>query len=100
QGYLNPLKNLKIRIGKQDISYPVAFSAVFFGMIHLPLIFFGADLITVSVIFLMTTTLGFFAASLRENYDSVLPSIGIHVTTNIGGTMFGPIVYAILLGSI
>jgi len=94
------LKNLKISIGKQDISYPVVFSAVFFGVIHLPLIFLVADLITVSVIFLMTITLGFFAASLRENYNSVFPSIGIHVTTNIGGTMIGPIVYAILIGSI
>ncbi|MFW9905656.1 MAG: CPBP family intramembrane glutamic endopeptidase [Candidatus Thorarchaeota archaeon] len=100
QGYLNPLRNLKISIGKHDISYPVVFSAVFFGAIHLPLIFFGADLITISVIFLMTITLGFFTASLRENHCSVLPSIGIHVTTNIGGTMIGPIVYAILIGSI
>ena len=100
QGYLNPLKNFKISIGKQDISYPVVFSALFFGAIHLPLIFLGADLITVSVVFLMTITLGFFAASLRENHNSVLPSIGIHVATNIGGTMLGPIVYAILIGSI
>lgn len=100
QGYLNPLEGLKISIGKQNISYPVIFSAIFFGAIHLPLIFFGADLITVSVIFLMTTTLGYFAASLREKHHSILPSIGIHVTTNIGGTMLGPIVYAILIGSI
>lgn len=100
QGYLTPLISTKISIGKRDISYPVLFSAIFFGMIHLPLIFFGADLITVSIIFLMTLSLGFFAASLREKYGSVLPSIGIHVTTNIGGTMVGPIIYAILVGSI
>ncbi len=100
QGYLNPLEGTKISIGKHDISYPIVFSAIFFGIIHLPLIFLGADLITVSVVFLMTITLGFFAASLREKYNSVLPSIGIHITTNIGGTMLGPIVYAILVGSI
>lgn len=100
QGYLHPLEGTKISIGKQDISYPVVFSAIFFGIIHLPLILFGADLITVGVIFSMTITLGYFAASLREKYQSVLPSIGIHITTNIGGTMVGPIVYAILVGSI
>ncbi|MHA2247159.1 MAG: CPBP family intramembrane glutamic endopeptidase [Candidatus Hodarchaeales archaeon] len=100
QGYLNPLEGTKISIGKQDISYPVVFSAIFFGIIHLPLIFFGADFISVSVIFMLTMTLGFFAASLREKHQSVLPSIGIHITTNIGGTMLGPIVYAILVGSI
>jgi membrane protease YdiL (CAAX protease family) len=100
QSYLTPLESSKIRIGKQDISYPVVFSTLFFGIIHLPLIFFGADLITVSVIFTMTIALGFFAASLREKHHSVLPSIGIHITTNIGGTMVGPIVYAILIGSI
>jgi membrane protease YdiL (CAAX protease family) len=100
QGYLSPLEGMKISIGKLTISYPVVFSAIFFGIIHLPLLFFGADLITVSVILLMTMTLGFFAASLREKHQSVLPSIGIHITTNIGGTMVGPIVYAILVGSI
>ncbi|MFX0182198.1 MAG: CPBP family intramembrane glutamic endopeptidase [Candidatus Hodarchaeota archaeon] len=100
QGYLSPLEDTKIRIGMLTISYPVVFSTIFFGIIHLPLLFFGADLITVSVIFSMTITLGFFAASLREKYQSILPSIGIHITTNIGGTMVGPIIYAILVGSI
>ncbi len=100
QSYLNPLYDTKINIGKHNISYPVLFSAVFFGIIHLPLILFGADLITVSTIFLMTLSLGYFAASLREKNGSVIPSIGIHMATNIGGTMVGPIVYAILIGAI
>ncbi|MFX1284825.1 MAG: CPBP family intramembrane glutamic endopeptidase [Promethearchaeota archaeon] len=100
QGYLNPLEGMKISIGKQNFSYPVVFSAIFFGTIHLPLVFFGADLITICIIFSMTITLGFFTASLREKYQSILPSIGIHITTNIGGTMLGPIIYAILVGSI
>ena len=82
------------------MSYPVLFSAIFFGIIHLPLLFFGADFISVGVIFAMTVTLGFFAASCREKYKSILPSIGIHIATNIGGTMVGPIVLAILVGSI
>ena len=100
QGYLTPLESMKINFGEHNFSYPVILSTVFFGVIHLPLIFFGADLISVSVIFLMTLTLGFFTATLRENHRSVLPSIGIHITTNIGGTMLGPIVYAILVGPI
>ncbi len=100
QGYLNPLESMKISIAKQNISYPVIFSAIFFGLIHIPLFFFGADLITVGVIFAMTVTLGFFAASFREKHQSILPSIGIHMATNIGGTMVGPIVYAILVGTI
>ncbi|MHA2306807.1 MAG: CPBP family intramembrane glutamic endopeptidase, partial [Candidatus Hodarchaeales archaeon] len=100
QGYLNPLESMKITFGSRNISYPVILSTIFFGIIHLPLIFFGADLISVSVIFLMTLTLGFFTATLRENHHSVVPSIGIHITTNIGGTMLGPIVFAILVGSI
>ncbi len=100
QGYLNPLEGLKISIGKQTISYPVLFSAIFFGLIHIPLLLFGADLISVGVIFAMTVTLGFFAASFREKHQSILPSIGIHVTTNIGGTMLGPMIYAILVGTI
>jgi len=100
QGCLNPLESIKISFGKQNISYPVLLSKIFFGIIHLSFILFGADFITVSVIFLMTLTLGFFAATLRENHHSILPSIGIHITTNIGGTMVGPIVYAIFVGSI
>ncbi len=100
QGYLNPLEGTKISIGKQNLSYPVVFSAIFFGSIHLPLVFSGADLITIFIIFSMTITLGFFTASLREKYRSILPSIGIHITTNIGGTMLGPIIYAILVGTI
>jgi membrane protease YdiL (CAAX protease family) len=100
QGYLNPLESMKITFGSRTISYPVILSTIFFGSIHLPLVFFGADLISVSVIFLMTLTLGFFTATLRENHQSVLPSIGVHITTNIGGTMLGPIVLAVLVGSI
>lgn len=98
QGYLDPLTDTKISFGKQNISYPVVFSTIFFGIIHLPLVFFGADLISVCVIFSMTITLGFFTASLREKHQSVVPSIGIHVATNIGGTMLGPIVFTLLVG--
>ena len=100
QGYLTPLENMKITFGSRNISYPVILSTIFFGIIHLPLIFFGADFISVSVIFLMTLTLGYFTATLRENHHSILPSIGAHITTNIGGTMLGPIVFAILVGPI
>ena len=100
QGYLHHLKTRKLTFGTRTVSYPVILSTVFFGSIHLPLIFFGADFISVVVIFLMTLTLGYFTATLRENHESVLPSIGMHITTNIGGTMFGPIIYAILVGSI
>jgi membrane protease YdiL (CAAX protease family) len=99
QGYLNPLKDINITLGMYNVSYPVTFSAFFFAIIHLPLIFFGADFITIIVIFGMTLTLGFIAASLREKSLSLIPSIGIHMITNIGGTMLGPIVYAILTGS-
>ncbi|MFX1248288.1 MAG: CPBP family intramembrane glutamic endopeptidase [Promethearchaeota archaeon] len=100
QGYLSPLEGLKMKIRSYNISYPILFSTIFFGLIHLPLILLGADFMTVSIIFSMTITLGFFTASLREKYQSVLPAIGLHITTNIGGTMVGPIVYAILVGSI
>ena len=97
---MNPLEGLKVNIAKLDISYPVLFSTIFFGIIHLPLLLFGADLITVGVIFAMTVTLGFFTASFRERYQSILPSIGIHMATNIGGTLLGPIIFAVLVGSI
>lgn len=98
QSYLKPLEERKIVLGKKfEISYPVIFSSLFFSAIHIPLIFFGADIISIVVICSLTLVLGYFAASLREKHESITPSIGIHVATNIGGTMLGPIIYALLI---
>lgn len=100
QSQLNSLKENKFTFRtKYNISYPVVFSASFFGMMHLPLILFGADLLTVAIIFGLTLIMGYFAASLREEYESIIPSFGIHIATNIGGTMVGPMVYALLIGA-
>jgi len=91
QGLLNHLQH--IMVGK--ISIAVLISGVFFGMMHLSLLFAGKSIWFVCHIVLFTTALGLLAAWYREKYNSIWPAFFIHVLANILGGL--PIIIKLLL---
>jgi membrane protease YdiL (CAAX protease family) len=81
QGMMSHLQHIKI--GKLSIS--VIISGLFFGLMHLSLLFAGKDIWFVCSILVFTTTLGLLAAWYREKYKSIWPSFFIHFLGNVIG---------------
>lgn len=84
QSFLNPLKNIKIKLFSKTISFPVIFSAVSFGLIHLALITAGVDIFIVLTIVFFGIILGIIVGYYRENTGSLIPAIIVHMSFNIG----------------
>lgn len=64
-------------------------SAVLFGSMHLTLLLRDVDVLTVVIIVISTTTLGWFAARFRTASGSLLPPFVTHVSFNVGGVLAG-----------
>lgn len=76
-------------------------SAIFFGSMHLALIFSPMDALSIGAIVLATTLLGFICAVLREKSASIWPPLLAHIFFNVGGLVGGTIaviVYRISTG--
>ncbi len=72
----------------------MAASAMLFGAMHLSLLIRGVDHWSVTVIVVSAGVLGWFAASLRQRYESLVPAIGAHIGFNVGGVL-GGVLYTI-----
>ena len=66
-----------------------ASSALLFGLMHLSLLAYGVDPLTVLIIVVATTVLGFLAARFRTVTRSIYPSITTHVSFNVGSAVAG-----------
>jgi membrane protease YdiL (CAAX protease family) len=83
QSYLIPLSSYRINLSKKlNLSLPVIFSGLYFGMMHIVAIKrMGPPVI------LFTTLLGLVAGYYREKTKSLIPAIIIHALFNIGGSL-------------
>jgi membrane protease YdiL (CAAX protease family) len=82
QGFLSPLKDKGVKLGKVHISLPVTICGLLFGLGHLCLLG-NMDSRVVVLIVISATALGFVAGYFREKTDSLMPAIAVHMTFNI-----------------
>lgn len=87
QGYLAPLKHIRLKLFNRHISLPVIVGALFFSLMHLGMLAMGAAISTVSVVIFTALLLGLFAGYYREKTNSLTPAILIHASYNIGGSL-------------
>ncbi len=73
----------------------IALSGLFFGSIHVTVIWAGADTISGLVIVGATLLLGLWCARLRDMHASLWPALWAHIAFNIGG-ICGGVVYSIV----
>jgi membrane protease YdiL (CAAX protease family) len=72
----------------------IVWSAALFGAMHLPLLFAGVDIVSVAVVVLSVTALGYVCATARARTGSLRPAIAAHMMFNVGGVLAG-VIYAI-----
>lgn len=77
------------------VSYRWITSGIFFGSIHLSLLWSGVDSVTGPAIVVSTTMLGLWCGWLRERYGSLGPPLWAHMAFNAGG-LVGGLLYAVL----
>ncbi len=83
QSFMQHLKSKKFL----GLSLPVLISGLFFGAMHLSLLFVGMGHWFVSSIVFFTTIIGLLAAYYREKSDSLLPPVIIHILANFVGSI-------------
>lgn len=87
QGFLSPVKNIGIKIFENYISLPVIVSALFFGAMHLMLLTLGVNTFLVLNIVFFGIILGIIAGYQREQTNSLVPAIIVHLCFNVGGSI-------------
>jgi membrane protease YdiL (CAAX protease family) len=86
QTYLEPLKDIGLKLGKVYLSLPVMLTALMFGFMHLCLKGM-LPWIMVRFIILNATILGLIAGYYREKTGSLIPAYFVHLTFNVVGMM-------------
>jgi len=89
QGFLFPVKHIGFNFLNYFISLPVMIGAVFFGTMHLMLLTLGMAFFTVLIIVIFGIILGTIAGYYREQTNSLVPAILVHMCFNIGGSLLG-----------
>ncbi len=89
QGYLAPLNKYGFKLLKIYISIPALISALFFAAMHLMLLTTGMNIYMVFSVVISTFVLGLIAGYYREQTNSLIPAIIVHMIFNIGGTVLG-----------
>ena len=84
QGFLSPLKHIKIILFKRVLSFPVIVGAIFFGIMHFALLSMGVDILLVINIVIFGIILGLIAGYQREKTGSLIPAILVHFCFNVG----------------
>lgn len=87
QGYLSPLKHIRVKLLKYDISLPILVGALFFGAMHLMLLSIGIDIYKVLNIVIFGILLGLIAGYQKEKTNSLIPAIIVHMCFNVGGSI-------------
>ncbi len=84
QSYLHPLQGRGINLGGVKLSLPVIFSGCFFSAMHLLLLTTGVGITTVLLILVFALVLGLLAGHYRQQTQSLLPAVLIHLCGNVG----------------
>ncbi len=87
QGFLFPVKNIGFNFLNRFISLPVMVGAAFFGLMHFMLLTFGISFFAVITIVIFAIVLGIIAGYYREQTNSLVPAIIVHICFNIGGSI-------------
>lgn len=87
QGFLFPVKNIGFNFLNRFISLPVMVGAAFFGLMHFMLLTFGISFFAVITIVIFAIVLGIIAGYYREQTNSLVPAIIVHMCFNIGGSI-------------
>ena len=93
QGHLSPLNGARLPV--LQISVPTLIGALFFGAMHIALLFSGADVPTTVIIVIFTFSLGLLAGHQRDKSQSLVPAVLLHMLANVGG-LLGGIVFVLL----
>ena len=89
QGFLFPAKHIGFNVLNHFISLPVVIGAVFFGLMHFMLLTIGMAFFPVLIIVIFGIVLGIIAGFYREQTNSLVPAILVHMCFNIGGSLLG-----------
>lgn len=97
QTYLEPLKDIGLKLGKVYLSLPVILTALMFGFMHLCLKGM-LPWVMVRFIILNATILGLIAGYYREKTGSLIPAYFVHLTFNVVGMMIPQIMMIVMKG--
>ena len=97
QTYLEPLKDIGLKLGKVYLSLPVILTALMFGFMHLCLKGM-LPWVMVRFIILNATILGLIAGYYREKTGSLIPAYFVHLTFNVVGMGLPQILMMVMKG--
>ena len=97
QTFLNPLKDIGLKLGKVYLSLPIIAAAVMFGLMHLCLLGKMPDRIVYFII-INAFILGLIAGYFREKTGSLIPAYFVHLAFNIVGMMIPQIMMMAMKG--
>jgi len=89
QGFLFPAKHIGFNVLNHFISLPMVIGAAFFGLMHFMLLTIGMAFFVVLMIVIFGIILGTIAGYYREQTNSLIPAIVVHMCFNIGGSLLG-----------
>jgi len=89
QGFLFPAKHIGFKFLNHFLSLPVIIGATFFGLMHFMLLTLGLAFFAVFIIVIFGIVLGVIAGYYREQANSLIPAIVVHMCFNIGGSLLG-----------
>ena len=97
QTFLEPLKDIGLKLGKVYLSLPVILTALMFGFMHLCL---KGKLPWQMVRFIIfnATVLGLIAGYYREKTGSLIPAYFVHLTFNVVGMGLPQIMMMVMKG--
>lgn len=88
QGMMAVWADRSITLLKVNFAWPTVASAVFFAVMHLPLLGLGGRPTTVLAIVAFALVLGLVAGQFRHITGSLWPAVAAHAAANAAGTLF------------
>jgi membrane protease YdiL (CAAX protease family) len=95
QGFLSPLRERGIRLIRYQVSFPVIFAALTFGLGHFCLLSMLPPPLVLNIV-ICAAILGLVAGYHRERTGSLIPAILVHMTFNIVGWAIPQLLQSIL----
>ena len=86
QTFLNPLKDIGLKLGKIYLSLPIIAAAIMFGLMHFCLLGMMPDRMVYFII-VNAFVLGLIAGYYREKTGSLIPAYLVHLAFNIVGML-------------
>jgi len=97
QTFLNPLKDIGLKLGKVYLSLPIIAAAIMFSLMHFCLLGRMPDRMVYFVI-VNAFILGLIAGYFREKTGSLIPAYFVHLAFNVVGIMIPQIMMMVVKG--